>query len=614
MNAPITGLWYSGRALAAHPVTFQFEGTCLRIDGLGEPQLFDLRDVRISDRLGSTARFLYLPRNASIESLENDAIDACLARRGAAGHAALIHWLEQRTRIAAVATVLLVATVAAVIFYGLPIAARYAAFAVPDALDQRAGAASLAAFDRLVGRTTLPLAEQDRVRAQLARLAAARRWPVQPQLEFRSMGNFPNAFTLPGGILVFSDELVRLANDDELAAVLAHEAGHWQHRHGLQTIFSNSAAFLVLSSVTGDLSTLTTFSSGLPLLLLQRGYSRVHETEADDYALATLRLAKIDPRYLATILTKLERARPTQGNDFSYLSTHPATADRITRIDPSGSYKQLEQAVRPAPTVPSTLPPEKDESTVWIGADVPPRPIQREPPEYPLQLRAKGVQGKVRVGFIVDSEGNVRSPTILSSSHRDFEAPVLAAIAHWRFEPGKKNGRAVNTRASIDIPFTLSEEAPSPAAPEPAAKPDPTTSESYEIDGSAMPKNGNVADLVKKLEGFKDPVATRQPAPQYPSELVQAGVSGRVTVLFAVNKQGEVQGISIVSSPDKRLSALAKSAVRAWSYDPQPDAPDYVSKRVIAELNFIVVKDPSGGAAVGRVTVEQRSVTKSPGS
>ena len=48
------------------------------------------------------------------------------------------------------------------------------------------------------------------------------------QLEFRHGGYIDaNAFALPSGIIVMTDELVELAkSDDELISVLAHEIGH----------------------------------------------------------------------------------------------------------------------------------------------------------------------------------------------------------------------------------------------------------------------------------------------------------------------------------------------------------------------------------------------------
>jgi predicted Zn-dependent protease len=78
----------------------------------------------------------------------------------------------------------------------------------------------------------------------------------------------------------------------------------------------------------------------LPTLLLQSGYSRDFEDEADSYAFQRLKAVGVSPRNLAEILERLEASRgkgtqggkPDQGErTFDYLSTHPATARRIER-------------------------------------------------------------------------------------------------------------------------------------------------------------------------------------------------------------------------------------------------------------------------------------------
>src|SRR5437016_14624647 len=45
-----------------------------------------------------------------------------------------------------------------------------------------------------------------------------------------------NGFSLPGGHVYITTALLRLANDNELAAVLAHEIGHIVARHSLKTL------------------------------------------------------------------------------------------------------------------------------------------------------------------------------------------------------------------------------------------------------------------------------------------------------------------------------------------------------------------------------------------
>jgi predicted Zn-dependent protease len=155
-------------------------------------------------------------------------------------------------------------------------------------------------------------------------------------------GGLPNAFALPGNMIIVTDELVRLpASDDELAAVLAHELAHLERRHGLQSLLRQSFAVLLAAGITGDASALTTFAAAIPLSLLTAGYSRDLEREADAYALELLRARGIPPRAFATVVVKLDAARESLQRNSTYTSTHPATDERTDRF---GGLAPLERA------------------------------------------------------------------------------------------------------------------------------------------------------------------------------------------------------------------------------------------------------------------------------
>jgi Zn-dependent protease with chaperone function len=334
VNAPFPALFCDGETLRSRAVELSVtDDGQLRIVGEDLDRIVAVNTLRVSGRLGRLPRFMRLADGRVIEAPCSNILDAVLdAMRPPAPLAHAIHWLESKAAIAAVATLLLIAATAVTFWQGVPRMAKHIALAVPPAIEIQAGRAGYAVFARAFQPTTLTYNDQHHVQRALGQLEHARKLHVEPAVAFLSM-NTPNAFALPGGIIVVTDELVKLAKtDDELAAVLAHEIGHIEKRHGLQSILRNSSALLVVSTITGDLSTLTTFSGTLPFVLLQRGYAREFEQEADDYAVGLLRDAKIDPVNLATILERLEAARPVKGPDFSYLSTHPSTADRIRAL------------------------------------------------------------------------------------------------------------------------------------------------------------------------------------------------------------------------------------------------------------------------------------------
>jgi len=85
-------------------------------------------------------------------------------------------------------------------------------------------------------------------------------------------------------------------------------------------------------------------------------------------------------------------------------------------------------------------------------------------PVYPAAMAAAGISGDVTVEMVIDAKGNVAEVKALRSSHREFEMPALEAVAQWKFDPGRKGGRLVNTRVTQLIQFNLNDQLP----PEPA--------------------------------------------------------------------------------------------------------------------------------------------------
>jgi len=95
----------------------------------------------------------------------------------------------------------------------------------------------------------------------------------------------PNAFALPSGTIVMTDQLVALAEDDRaLAGVFAHEIAHVEQRHGLRSVIQDAGVFLLISILVGDVTSVTSMAATMPTLLIESGYSRDFEKEADLFA------------------------------------------------------------------------------------------------------------------------------------------------------------------------------------------------------------------------------------------------------------------------------------------------------------------------------------------
>jgi predicted Zn-dependent protease len=152
-----------------------------------------------------------------------------------------------------------------------------------------------------------------------------------------------NAFALPDGTIIFTDEMVALSeHDDELAGVLVHEIGHVVHRHGMRTVIQDSLLGFVLLAITGDVSGSSELFLALPVLLTQLAYSREFEREADDYALDYLRSHGTPTTHFANLIRRIDEKTKgkCQASDekwLDYLSTHPMTEERLKDFEEHGS-------------------------------------------------------------------------------------------------------------------------------------------------------------------------------------------------------------------------------------------------------------------------------------
>ncbi|PIE35272.1 peptidase M48 [candidate division KSB3 bacterium] len=165
-----------------------------------------------------------------------------------------------------------------------------------------------------------------------------------------------NAFAAPGGLVFITRGMLRCTeNEDALAAVLAHEIGHVQHQHGLQSIkksrFSSMAADVALDAVqsrTGGAASVLTgvFQDSIhdvTTTMITNGYSRKFEKEADNAAVAILKRVGYDPNGLIDMLNVMKERLNPKGNDFA--KTHPSPSDRIKDVKKKiGKYVEVEKS------------------------------------------------------------------------------------------------------------------------------------------------------------------------------------------------------------------------------------------------------------------------------
>ena len=152
-----------------------------------------------------------------------------------------------------------------------------------------------------------------------------------------------NAFAAPGGFVLVTRGLLKCCQaEDQLAAVLAHEIGHVEQRHGLRAIKTGrlNSALTILATESAknfggqNLAEVTrAFDESIndiTTTLMNSGYSRKLEEEADGAAAAILKKAGYRAGALAAMLENMAKNWDASRKDFA--ATHPAPADRLAQL------------------------------------------------------------------------------------------------------------------------------------------------------------------------------------------------------------------------------------------------------------------------------------------
>jgi predicted Zn-dependent protease len=154
-----------------------------------------------------------------------------------------------------------------------------------------------------------------------------------------------NAFACPGGTIFVTRGLIQTCkNEDQLAAVLAHEVGHVAHKDGINSISQarwtqvftamGAEAARQYGGAAGNLVSLFEGSiDDVFKTIVVNGYSRQAEENADAAALAELTKAGYDPNAMVILLTTMEaRGKGASGGIFK---THPPTSERLAKVKAS---------------------------------------------------------------------------------------------------------------------------------------------------------------------------------------------------------------------------------------------------------------------------------------
>jgi predicted Zn-dependent protease len=238
----------------------------------------------------------------------------------------------RRVLFTAVAGVAVVAICVALYLWGIPAAASIVAARVPVSWEEDLGRAVVESLVKAEKRCAEPAGRRalDRLIATLA--AGAPRSPYTFRVQVVDSKTV-NAFAAPGGYVVVLRGLVDEAHrPEELAGVIAHEMEHVLQRHSTKAIVQHVSTGLLITALTGDVSGAMAYGLESARVLGQLRYSRAAEEEADARGMELLIAAGLDPTGMVDFFEALERKGRDPAGLLKYLSSHPGTSDRVSRL------------------------------------------------------------------------------------------------------------------------------------------------------------------------------------------------------------------------------------------------------------------------------------------
>jgi len=332
--------YFDGHSARAHRVQMWIENGMLQLSGRDLIRQIPLPKVQWPERTRHGFRLAHIADGGSIQALDANDWDDWI-RQHHLGEKLVVR-AQQSWRWTIVATCVLLMVTVMGYWWGLPLAARAIAPLIPLSVDKQIGSSTLQAMDeQWLKPSQLQAPDQAHWRERFdlavqrhaqAHLGASPTLPIQ--WHFRQAAIGPNAFALPDGSVVVTDDLIKLLHDreDVLLGVLGHELGHVALRHGMRTLIQTGLLSAASSVALGDFSSVL---ASAPALLGHLAYSRDLEREADAVSIQFMRNNHIRPSVMIVLFERLQayhHEQTEQGRMGIAFSSHPPDEERIARF------------------------------------------------------------------------------------------------------------------------------------------------------------------------------------------------------------------------------------------------------------------------------------------
>ncbi len=186
------------------------------------------------------------------------------------------------------------------------------------------------------------------------------------------------------------------------------------------------------------------------------------------------RPGKMEPRRMLDIVRVKRAEPPPPKKEYKHEPETIATRRRAVVKTPVPVHPVIDNLPRldfdinpKLPVGPLVLPSPAMETVAFVAPamdgiftiedlDVGLTPLVSIPPMYPLRAKRRGIEGWVKVKFLVNPKGLVEKIEIIDSQPTGiFDQSAVQAVSSWRFKPGTVEGVPVKVWAEQVIKFKL---------------------------------------------------------------------------------------------------------------------------------------------------------------
>ena len=262
---------------------------------------FEISEVQIATKLGNTPREIKFPDGQLFTFTDTEATSRWLNNFG---KLSIANKLEKNKVLIFVSLLLIPALIYGSFRYLIPKVAVEMASWVPNSVISYSSRHTLETLDRLI-LSPSNLTEKDNI-------ALIDSWQKRINLLSGHQQNYKfllryseqmgaNAFALPDGTIVVTDDLVNIMQEhpDALFAIILHEIDHVEHQHSMQYIAETLATSVLINFLFGDVSGIADFFLGTSTTIVNNQFSQKLEWQADEFAITTLKNNNLSPESFA---------------------------------------------------------------------------------------------------------------------------------------------------------------------------------------------------------------------------------------------------------------------------------------------------------------------------